>query len=165
MTSGKDQGPAFQPHPPFSSLESQPGPGIIRGGGMNGHYQGGRKQQRKFGRHVVERDGQLFCSGSRFDLAADDRRSFLETKRRVGPFELKGGPSLDGKAVKLDTSALDQDGPFDKIDDDIGLRSSGQFDLFVEEPDRLLERAGIIGIETRDDIQLRGPAGHNEGHE
>jgi len=132
---------------------------------MNGHYQGGRKQQRKFGRHVVERDGQLFCSGSRFDLAADDRRSFLETKRRVGLFELNCGPSLDWKPVKLDSSALDQDGPLDKIDDDVGLRSSGQFDLFIEEPDRFLERAGIIGIETRDDIQLRSPAGHNERQE
>ena len=67
--------------------------------------------------------------------------------------------------MKLDSSALDQDGPLDKIDDDVGLRSSGQFDLFIEESDRFLERAGIIGIETREDIQLRGPAGHNEGQE
>src|SRR5215467_12028357 len=104
---------------------------------MNVYRQGGGKQQREFGRHVVKRDGHLLGS-CRFDPATGDRGSFLETKCRLGFCKLSGGPLLDREAVQLCATALDQDSAIDEIDDDVGLRSSGQLDFLLEEPDRLL---------------------------
>ena len=61
---------------------------------------------------------------------------------------------LDWKPVQFSSSAFDDHGPVDEIDDHVCLRSSGELDLFRQNPGRFLEDGRIVEIDGKEVLRF-----------
>ena len=81
----------------------------------------------------------------------------MKTKCSCSVIELSSGPVLNRKPVKLNPPALDDDRPLYQIDEDIGLRASGQLDLLGQNTRRFLKGGGIVDVDILERFGLCRP--------
>ena len=67
-------------------------------------------------------------------------------------------PAFDRQVMELDAPALNQNGFSLKINEHVGLRPSGEFDLLSQNSVAFLERGGIGRGRFRNRVLFGGPA-------
>jgi hypothetical protein len=119
----------------------------------------------KCGRHIGEGDRVLFSPGHRINFPAIDGRALTETVsgRELG--DARGGPAFDRQVMEFDAPILNQNGLSLKINEHVGLRPSGNLDLFLQNSGDLSEHSGIGRVQCRNYVLFGGPAHWSDGEE
>lgn len=85
---------------------------------------------------------------SRVNLSPEDRRACDQPMGAFQFVESFGKPGSDRQAVELDPVAFDLKGACDEVEQEIGLRASGQLAFFFEYASRFLDRSVVVKVEA-----------------